>query len=155
MNYLFDVHQSDHAAAHEPHAPALPRRHPGAHNPVLAAMRSLEQAYAILDGLASSLYGLDRIRAMERIVAAYEHINLGIAGSMGRSLPEATPLRGLPPGDDYPPVRRALEKIREAQNELKKVTPNLGGQRTEAIVKLNFAVRDLALAMRCARTLSK
>jgi hypothetical protein len=122
---------------------------------VLAAMRHLEQAYAILDKHANPLYGIDRIRAMERIVAAYEHINLGIAGSTGRSLPETTPLRGLPTGEDFHPIRMALGKVREAQNELKKVTPYLGGQRTAAIIKLNHAIADLDRAIQHARILSK
>lgn len=63
-------HKLNHAAAHEPVAPPLPRRHPDAHNPVLAAMRYLEQAYAILAEHANRLYGLARIRAMENIAVA-------------------------------------------------------------------------------------
>ena len=79
MSYLFDDHPANrspvpshpppdartqrphHAVAYQNHPPPLPRRHPNAHNPVLAALCHLEQAYAILDEQAKRLYGRDFI----------------------------------------------------------------------------------------------
>jgi hypothetical protein len=135
----------------------LPKPHHNARNhpPVLAALHDLEEGFAILANHANPLLGDDRLLAMENVRIAFVQINKGIAGPLGSNQPDTTLLRGLPPGSDFPAVRRALGKIRDAQNELKKVKPNLWGERTAAIRTLNYAVWDLERAMNHARGLGK
>ena len=138
-------------------APALPKRHAnaGKHPPVLLAMRDLEQAFAVLETHPDPLLGLYRLGAMERIREAYVHLNLGVGGDLGRNQPESTPLRGLPPGSDFPHVRTALGKVRDAQDKLKEVPLNMNGQRRAAVINLNLAVYQLDLAMKKARQLGE
>ena len=92
---------------------------------------------------------------MKSIEAAYVDLNLGLEGIPGVHQPELTPLRALPTGKDFPPLRHALQRIREAQEELKQLTPNLRGYRRGAVERLNDAVFELEMGMRQARTLGK
>ena len=110
--------------------PVLPGRHHNAvnHPPVLAAMIDIEEAFAVLEKHPDRLMGVNRLAGMERIREAYVHLNLGIGGDLGRNQPEATPLRGLPAGSDFPAVRHALGKVRDAQSKLKAVALNMNGQ---------------------------
>ena len=102
--------------------PVLPKPHPNAekHPPVLAALHHLQKAFAILAEHANPLLGDERLLAMEKIRLAFVQINRGIAGPLGMNQPESTTLLGLPPGNDFPPVRKALESIRDAQTSLKR-----------------------------------
>jgi hypothetical protein len=136
---------------------ALPKAHAHAHEhpPLLAAIRHMEEAFAILEADPNLFLGIHRLRSMKSIEAAYMDLNIGLEGIPGPHQPELTPLRQLPPGKDFPPIRHALQRIRSAQEELKQLTPNLRGYRRGAVERLNDAVYELDLGMRQARLVAK
>jgi len=109
-----------------------------------AARTDLQQAKVQLQAAMNNKGG-HRVKAIDYINAAISEVNQGIAfdrrhNHASAKLSELSTLVLIP---DQPHMQRALDKLRDAKNNLEAATTDKGGHRKKAIGYVNDAIDEV------------
>jgi len=140
-----------------PRGPELVYQGAGPHPNISRAIRALESARSDLQNAAHDYCG-HRVEALEATNAALNQLGAAIACQERRGASAEVPIAAaggasapVAGGERYPLIRAAINALQSARRDLQNAAHEYCGHRAEALEAVNVALKQLHLAIQCAR----